>query len=103
MPWANTDRIVCADSYVSSVSSTEEFWEHGLRFIGIIKTEMRKFLMKYLSNIGFHNWVDMSVFLTRTVYRTYPVLCASVWKYWNRRYFIFTRGSMDNGRMYTRM
>ena len=51
MPWANTDRIVCADSYFASVPDAKEFWKHGLRFIGLIKTETRKFPMAYLSNI----------------------------------------------------
>ena len=44
------------------------------RFIGVIKIETRKFLMAYLSNIEFHNPVDISGLLTRPVYRTKPVL-----------------------------
>ena len=27
MPWANTDRIVCADSYFTSVPAAEELWK----------------------------------------------------------------------------
>ena len=51
MPWANMDRIVCAYSYFASVPPAEELWNHGLRFIGIIKTATQQFLMAYLSNI----------------------------------------------------
>ena len=39
MPWVNMDRIVCADSYFASVPADEELWKHGIRFIGVIKTE----------------------------------------------------------------
>ena len=102
MPWTNTDRIVCADSYFASVPDAEELWKHGLRFIGVIKTSTRQFPMEYLSNIEFQNWGDMSGFLTRPVYRTNPVLGAFVWMDWNRRYFIFTRGSTEKERSYTR-
>ena len=38
MSWANTDRIVCADSYFASVPTAEELWNHGICFIGVIKT-----------------------------------------------------------------
>ena len=41
LPWANTDRIVCAGSYFASVTAAEKLWEHGLRFIGVIKTTTR--------------------------------------------------------------
>ena len=85
IPWANTDRIVCADSYLTSVPSTEELCKHGLRFIGVIKKSTRKFTMAYLSNIEFQHRGDMSGLLTRTVERTNPVLIAFVWMYWNRR------------------
>ena len=84
MPWANTDRIVCAYSYFASVPAAEELWKHGLRFIGVIKTEMRKFPMAYLSNIDFQNRGDMGGLLTRSVDRTKPVLGAFVWMYRNR-------------------
>ena len=43
LPWANTDRIVCADSYFESVPDAEELWSHGLCFVGVIKTATRKF------------------------------------------------------------
>ena len=76
MPWANTDRIVCADTYFASVPAAEELWNHGIRFIGVIKTAMWQFPMEYLYNIEFHNWGDMSGLLTSPVDRTKPVLGA---------------------------
>ena len=57
--------------------------------------------MAYLSNIEFHNRVDMSGLLTEPVDRTKPVLGAFVWMDRNRQYFIFTEVSMDKGRPYT--
>ena len=98
MPWANTDRIVCADSYFASVPAAEELWKHGIRFIGVIKTETRKFPMAYLSNIDFQNRGDVSGFLNRPLDRTKPVLGAFVWMDRNRQYFIFTGGLMEKGR-----
>ena len=57
--------------------------------------------MVYLSNIEFSNRGDMSGLLTNLVDRTKPVFGAFVWMDWNRRYFIFTGGSMDKGWPYT--
>ena len=68
------DRIVCADSYFASLTAAEELWNHGLRFIGVIKTATRKFPMAYLSNIESQNRGDMSGLLIRLVDRTKPVL-----------------------------
>ena len=42
LPWANTRRGVCADSYFASVSSAEKLMKIGLRFIGIVKTATKK-------------------------------------------------------------
>ena len=101
IPWAKMDRILCADSYFSSVPAAEELWKHGLRLIGVINTVTRQFPMAYLSKIEFHNWVDMSGFLTRPVDRTNTVLGAFVWMDRNRQYFVFTGGFMEKGRPYT--
>ena len=53
LPWANSQRGVCADSYFASVSSAEEMLRIGLRFIGVVKTATKKFPMTYLSSIEF--------------------------------------------------
>ena len=86
----------------SSVYADEELCNHGLRFIVVSKPATRQFPMTYLSNIEFHNRGDMSGLLTRPVDKTKPVLGAFVWMDWNRRYFIFTGGSMEKGSPYTR-
>lgn len=50
-PWAHTGRIVCADSYFSSVSTCEELLNIGLCFIGVVKTATKKFPMEHLSRV----------------------------------------------------
>ena len=92
IPWANTYRNVCVESYFASVTAAEELWKHGLRFIGVIKTATRQFTMAYLSNIEFQNQGDMSGLLTRPIDRTKPVLFDFFWMDQNRRYFNFTGG-----------
>ena len=77
--------------------------EPSARFIGVIKTETRKFLIAYLSNIEFQNRGDISGLLTRPVYREKPVLGAFIWMDQNRRYFIFIGVSMEKGRLHTRI
>ena len=44
LPWANSERGVCADSYFASVSSAEEMMRIGIRFIGVVKTATKKLL-----------------------------------------------------------
>ena len=43
VPWANTKRLVVADSAFSSVQTAEELCRIGLRFIGVIKTATKHF------------------------------------------------------------
>lgn len=42
-PWLNTNRIVCADSYFSSVKTAEELLRRNTKYIGIIKQGTKKF------------------------------------------------------------
>ena len=51
VPWANSERGVCADSYFASVSSAEEMMWIGIRSIGVVKTATKTFPMAYLSSI----------------------------------------------------
>jgi hypothetical protein len=44
-PWAGPGRVVCADSYFSSVQAAEQLLSMGLKFIGVVKTATRKFPM----------------------------------------------------------
>jgi Transposase IS4 len=50
-PWANSDWIVCADSYFASVTAALELKKIGLRFIGVVKTATRRFPMAYLQGL----------------------------------------------------
>ena len=38
LPWSNSERGVCADSYFYSVSIAEEMMQIGICFIGVVKT-----------------------------------------------------------------
>jgi hypothetical protein len=49
LPWWWTDRNVCADLYFSSVGTAMELQQHGLRFIGVVKTATKQYPMRYLS------------------------------------------------------
>ena len=51
LPWANSERGVCADSYFASVYSAEEMMRIGIRFIVVVKTATKTFPMAYLSSI----------------------------------------------------
>ena len=41
VPWANSERGVCADSYFASFSSAEEMMRIGIRFVGVVKTAIK--------------------------------------------------------------
>lgn len=48
-PWINSQRIVCADSYSALVIAAELLCRNWLKFIGVVKTATRRFLIWYLS------------------------------------------------------
>ena len=50
LPWLNTHRIVCADSYFESVTAAELIYLNGLKFIGVVKTATRKYPMAHLAS-----------------------------------------------------
>ena len=50
LPWVNTHRIVCADSYFASVTAAEFIYLNGLKFIGVVKTATRKYRISYLAS-----------------------------------------------------
>ena len=104
LPWANSNRGVCADSYFASVSSAEELMNIGLRFIGVVKTATKKYPMRYLSGkemldgrgqcIGVVNYNDDT---------DLPYLLAYSWMDRERRYFISTASSLCPGTPYQRV
>ena len=73
VPWANSKRVVCADSYVASVSSAEEMMRIGIRFIGVVKTATKTFPMAYLSSIEIDEAVEIKYLLSRSI-QTYAIV-----------------------------
>lgn len=50
LPWAQTNRGVCVDSYFALMTTAQTLMGLGLRFIGVVKTATCKFPMKSLSS-----------------------------------------------------
>ena len=51
IPRDNSNCVVCADSYFTSVGYVKMLKQIGLRFIGVVKTATKQFPMKHLSEI----------------------------------------------------
>ena len=47
--WVNTQMIFCADLYFELVIVVELLFVNGMKFTGMVKTTMCKFLMVYLA------------------------------------------------------
>jgi len=100
LPWAQSDRIVCADSYFASVTAAKELMNIGLRFIGVVKTATRKFPMAYLSSLELQARGDRKGLTT--VDSDGIRFVAYVWMDRERRYFISTASSLAPGADYVR-
>lgn len=50
MIWLNTDRNVCANSYLYSVETAEHLYRSSIRFTGVVKIETVRFPMSCLEN-----------------------------------------------------
>jgi hypothetical protein len=101
LPWARTDRIVCADSYFASVATLKELKRIGLRFIGVVKTATRQFPQAYLSNLEMRERGERRGLIARDENGT-PSMLAFCWMDRDRRYFISSASSLQPGRVYTR-
>ena len=94
VPWANTKRLVVADSAFSSVQTAEELYRVGLWFIGVIKTATKHFPWKYLNEVQL-NGKGSQVALWHEAEETgKPNLLAFVWCDRDRRYFISSCSNM---------
>ena len=49
LPWAQSDRGVCTDSYFTSITTAETLTGLGFQFIGLVQTATKNFPMRYLS------------------------------------------------------
>jgi Transposase IS4 len=95
-PWAHSDRVICADSYFSSVSAVEELTKMQLRFIGVVKTATRKYPMHYLSNLVLYERGARHGVVAKDADGNVNML-AFVWMDRDRRYFIASAGSLAEG------
>ena len=96
LPWANSDRVVCADSYFASVGAAETLKRIGLRFIGVVKTATKRFPMKHLSQIELVNRGDRRGLIMYDN-DSKPSLLAFCWMDRDRRYFIASGSSLSPG------
>ena len=99
-PWANTDRVVVADSHFALVQAARELYKVGLRFIGVVKTSTKSYPMEYLSGIQLEGEDPIrgvrgaQLALHHRSDDHNPDLLAFVWCDKNRRYFISTCSNM---------
>jgi hypothetical protein len=101
LPWANLQRIVCADSYFASVPTVHEMTRIGLRFIGVVKTATRQFPMAYLNRIELSVRGDRKGLIAKDA-NNQPAMMAFVWMDRDHRYFVASASSLDEGTPYNR-
>ena len=51
LPWLNTHRIVCSDSYFASVIAAELLYLNGLKFIGADLYQLLQILLQFLEHV----------------------------------------------------
>jgi hypothetical protein len=102
-PWAHTNRIVCADSYFASVTTARVLLGMGLKFIGVVKTATRQFPQAYLSEFEMRQRGDRKGLVAYAEQDpTVPELLAFVWMDRDRRNFISSCSSLQEGREFVR-
>ena len=103
VPWFQSGRLICADSYFSSVGAVEELGQVGLRFIGVVKTATKKFPMEYLKNIVLNNKGDRHGVVLRDQGPGQQIkMMAFVWVDRERRYFVCSASNLSEGQPYSR-
>ena len=84
LPWDNSDRIVCANSYYASVGAAKTLKRIGLSFIGVFKTATKQFPMMNMSEIELDNRGDRRGLIMHGD-DSKPSLLAFCWMYRDRR------------------
>lgn len=84
-PWAGSGRTVCADLYFASVEVAERMDMCGLRFIGVVKTALRKYPMQELSRRPVRQRADGEYLVRKNHYGDVEML-ALMWVDRERRY-----------------
>ena len=103
LPWINTNRLVCADSYFASVPAAILLHDNGLKFVGVVKTATKKFPMRHLSSVELEERGDTYGMVRRKTPNSNECdLLAYVWMDRDRRYFIASGSSMAEGKPYNR-
>ena len=82
---------------------TEELFRNGLCFIGVVKTATRGFPKAFLSSVELANRGDfLALKRVPADNESKPALGAFVWMDRERRYFISSAGSLEDGTPYIR-
>ena len=95
-PWFHTNRVVCADSYFASVQTAKELLRVNMKFIGVVKTATREYPMPHLTSRELGERGDRYGLLSLTA-ENVPELLAFTWLDRDRRYFISSCSSLQEG------
>ena len=101
IPWAHTNRLVCGDSYFTSVPGADELYKNGFSYIGVVKSATRHYPIHYLSTQVMFNRGDQ-IEVIRKKEDGVADMCAWVWMDRDRRYFLATGSSLGPGVPYVR-
>jgi hypothetical protein len=101
-PWWNkTRRVVCADSYFSSVQTVIACRSKGLQFIGVVKTATKSYPMNYLSRVPLTDRGKHHVVIHKADDGIVD-MAAFVWVDRERRYFVSNTSSLQPGNIIER-
>jgi hypothetical protein len=95
--WANTGRVVVADSYFASVQTALRLKEIGLRFIGTVKTAHKGFPMRYLSQVELSGGKGDFASLLHKDEESGTSVMATAWVDRDRKFFVSTCSSVAPG------
>jgi Transposase IS4 len=101
-PWCRRrPRVVCADSYFASVRTAEALFQMNLRFIGVVKTATKRFPMDHFRSVVMGEKGDRKGLISLDASNT-PRYLSIIFVDRDRRYFIATTGSLEEGTSQTR-
>ena len=99
-PWANTDRVVVADSFFASVGAAVRLSDqYGLRFIGVVKTATKGYPMNLLGNVVLPQGKGDHYGVMAKDEESGKSILAWVWCDRDRRYFVSSCSSLSPGNM----
>jgi hypothetical protein len=96
LPWAETGRVVMADSFFASVEAAQVLYRIGLRFVGVVKTATKRFPMAALNKVQMPTRGIWKGLIHRgDKEKGLPDMLAFTWNDTNRRFFITTVSSLQ--------